>query len=52
MQGIEDDDSIGDEITSLLRRLQNLIGEWHVVVPIDNLIFKDIDAFKIGTVNL
>jgi len=52
IQGIEFEESIEDEITSLLRKLENLIGEWHVVVPIDNLNFKDLDDFKIGKVNL
>lgn len=52
MGGIEFEQSIEKELLSLLRRIEEIIGEWHVIIPIDNLTLKDLEELKIGTVNL
>ena len=49
---INKDEDIGEALTTLKIRLENLVGEWQIIVPIDNLSLEDIDKIRIGNVSL
>jgi hypothetical protein len=48
----ESDLELGNKIENLQERLEQMIGEWRVIVPLDYLVLEKLDIIRIGKIDL